>query len=152
LFPRRHGEPISGQQSCLFADRLSCEDLRGNQIRLYMSTIADTLEAALRRRALKDTELERAQASTIRTRLLKIGVRVAVTARHIWLSLSRACPLQRLFAVARARLTDTPLTLIPKPTPPRQPSIHLSPIPNIDLQRDQCADVMMRNATSGLSK
>lgn len=104
---------IKEQQLCLFADRLSCEDLRGNQIRLYFSTIAYTLVAALRRRALKDTELEHAQASTIRTRLLKIGVRIAVTARNIWLSLSQACPLQRLFAVVHARLTDSSPVLSP---------------------------------------
>jgi len=79
---------IKEQQLCLFADRLSCEDLRANQIRLYFSTVAYTLLAALRRRALKNTELEHAQASTIRVRLLKIGVRLVVTARKVWLSVT----------------------------------------------------------------
>lgn len=99
---------IKEQQLCLFADRLSCEDLRGNQIRLYFSTIAYTLLAALRRRALKGTELEHAQASTIRTRLLKIGVRILVTVRNLWLSLTQAFPLQRLFARIHACLTGPP--------------------------------------------
>jgi hypothetical protein len=99
---------IKEQQLCLFADRLSCEDLRANQIRLYFSTVAYTLLAALRRRALKNTELEHAQASTIRTRLLKIGVRIVVTARKLWLSLAQAFPLQPLFGRIHACLTGPP--------------------------------------------
>jgi Transposase DDE domain group 1 len=96
---------IKEQQLCLFADRLSCEDMRANQLRLYFSTIAYTLLAALRRRGLAGTELAHAQASTIRTRLLKIGVRVTVTARRVWLSMSQAFPLQHLFALVHRRLT-----------------------------------------------
>jgi hypothetical protein len=99
---------IKEQQLCLFADRLSCQDLRANQIRLYFSTVAYTLLAALRRRALKNTELEHAQASTIRTRLLKIGVRIVVTARNLWLSLAQAFPLQPLFGRIHACLTGPP--------------------------------------------
>ncbi len=99
---------IKEQQLCLFADRLSCEDLRANQIRLYFSTVAYTLLAALRRRALKNTELEHAQASTIRVRLLKIGVRLVVTARKVWLSMSQAFPLRPLFARIHACLTGPP--------------------------------------------
>jgi Transposase DDE domain group 1 len=98
---------IKEQQLCLFADRLSCEDMRANQLRLYFSTIAYTLLAALRRRGLAGTELEKAQASTLRTRLLKIGVRVTITARRVWLSLSQAFPLQPLFALVHRRLTLT---------------------------------------------
>jgi Transposase DDE domain group 1 len=96
---------IKEQQLCLFADRLSCQDMRANQLRLYFSTVAYTLLASLRRRGLAGTELAHAQASTIRTRLLKIGVRVKVTARRVWLSLSQAFPLQHLFATVHRRLT-----------------------------------------------
>ncbi|NJN05462.1 MAG: IS1380 family transposase [Rhodobacteraceae bacterium] len=96
---------IKEQQLCLFADRLSCQDMRANQLRLYFSTIAYTLLASLRRRALADTELAHAQASTIRTRLLKIGVRIIVTARRLWLSMSQAFPMQHLFAHVHHRLT-----------------------------------------------
>jgi hypothetical protein len=96
---------IKEQQLCLFADRLSCEDMRANQLRLYFSTIAYTLLASLRRRGLAGTELANAQASTIRLRLLKIGTRVTVTARNIWLSFSSAFPLQELFATTHRRLT-----------------------------------------------
>ena len=96
---------IKEQQLCLFADRLSCQDMRANQLRLYFSTIAYTLLASLRRRGLVGTELERSQASTIRTRLLKIGVRIRVSARRVWLAMSEAFPLQSLFAHVHHRLT-----------------------------------------------
>jgi len=95
---------IKEQQLGLFADRLSCQDMRANQVRLYLSTFAYTLLASLRRRGLAGTKLAKAQASTIRTRLLKIGVRVRVTARRIWLSMTQAFPLQTLFAHVHRRL------------------------------------------------
>jgi Transposase DDE domain group 1 len=47
---------------------------------------------------LKGTELERAQATTIRLRLLKIGAQIRITARRVWLSMASSYPLQRLFA------------------------------------------------------
>jgi Transposase DDE domain group 1 len=79
--------------------------MRANQLRLYFSAVAYTLLAALRRRGLAGTELAHAQASTIRTRILKIGVRIRVTARRVWLSLSEAFPLQPLCALVHRRLT-----------------------------------------------
>ena len=47
---------------------------------------------------------QRAQATTIRLRLLKIGARIRITARKVWLSLSSSFPLQPLFAQAWAAL------------------------------------------------
>jgi hypothetical protein len=44
---------IKEQQTGLFADRLSTESIRGNQFRLYCSSIAYMLMHALRRLALK---------------------------------------------------------------------------------------------------
>ncbi|MEJ5370083.1 MAG: transposase, partial [Bryobacteraceae bacterium] len=59
---------------------------------------------ALRRLGLKGTEMERAQATTIRLRLLKIGARIRITARKIWLSMASGFPLQGLFRQAWAQL------------------------------------------------
>jgi len=101
---------IKEQQLCLFADRTSAHTMRANQVRLFFSTLAYTLMAALRRLGLKDTPLEKAQCSTIRTRLLKIGCRVRITARHVWLSLSQSFPPQELFADIYDRLTRLPLS------------------------------------------
>jgi hypothetical protein len=96
---------IKEQQLGLFADRTSAATMRANQIRLALSTIAYTLMDALRRLGLKDTPLAKAHCSTIRTRLLKIGARVVVTARKVWVSLSQSCPLQEVFAAAYRHLT-----------------------------------------------
>ncbi|MFO0453817.1 MAG: transposase [Pseudomonadota bacterium] len=46
---------------------------------------------------LAGTELERAQATTIRLRLLKIGAQVRVTARRVWVQMAGSFPLQSLF-------------------------------------------------------
>ena len=61
------------EQMCLFADRLSTDEMKGNQLRLYFSALAYTLMEALRRLALKGTEWAEAQVDTIRLKLFKIG-------------------------------------------------------------------------------
>jgi hypothetical protein len=59
------------EQMCLFAYRLSTEEMKGNQLRLYLSALAYTLVEALRRLALKGTEWAEAQVDTIRLKLFK---------------------------------------------------------------------------------
>lgn len=98
---------IKEQQLGLFADRMSAGTMRANQIRLAMSTIAYTLMARFRQLGLRGTEMAQAQCGTIRTRLLKIGARVSVTARKIWVSLSESFPLQHLFVAIYHRLGQT---------------------------------------------
>ena len=49
------------EQMCLFADRLSTDEMKGNQLRLYFSSLAYTLMEALRRLALKGTVWAEAQ-------------------------------------------------------------------------------------------
>jgi len=82
----------------LFADRTSTRTLRGNHLRLWLSSIAYLILHDLRRLGLVGTELARAQVSTIRCRLLKIGAIVTVSVRRVYLSLSSVFPLQKLFA------------------------------------------------------
>ena len=60
--------------------------------------MAYVLMHGLRRLGLKGTELERAQATTIRLRLLKIGAQVRLTVRKIWVSLAAGHPAAHLFA------------------------------------------------------
>jgi len=78
------------EQMCLFAYRLSTEEMKGNQLRLYLSALAYTLVEALRRLALKGTEWAEAQVDTIRLKLFKIGAVVRVSARRVWLQMSSA--------------------------------------------------------------
>ena len=52
------------EQFSLFADRVSAETMRANQMRLYLSAMAYVLVSGLRRVGLKGTELAQAQVST----------------------------------------------------------------------------------------
>ena len=88
------------EQLSLFADRLSTEALRSNQLRLYFSSLAYVLVEALRRLGLAGTAWAEAQVETIRLRLLKIAAQVRITARRIWIRFSRAYPWQNVFAAA----------------------------------------------------
>ena len=85
------------EQLSLFADRVSTETMRANQVRLYLSGMAYVLVSALRRIGLQGTEMARAQATTIRLRLLKIGAQVRITARRVWVQLAQSFPWQALF-------------------------------------------------------
>jgi DDE family transposase len=93
------------EQFTLFADRVSAETLRANQLRLYFSALAYLLVCGLRRLGLKATELATAQTATIRLRLLKIGALVRVTVRRICISLPRSYPWPDLFARVHHALT-----------------------------------------------
>jgi len=85
------------EQFSLFADRVSAESMRANQMRLYWSVMAYVLVSALRRLGLKATELAQAQVSTIRTKLLKIGAQVRVSVRKVWVSMASSYPWQGLY-------------------------------------------------------
>jgi hypothetical protein len=89
---------IKEQQLGLFADRTSCQGWWANQFRLLLSSCAYVLVERLRALALTGTELARAQASTIRLKLLKIGAVVLRNTRRVRFLLSRSYPYQALFA------------------------------------------------------
>jgi hypothetical protein len=88
------------EQLSLFADRMSTESLRANQLRLYFSSLAYVLIHALRRLALAGTEWAQAQVHTIRLRLLKIAAEVRLSVRRISVSFSHAYPWKNIFAAA----------------------------------------------------
>jgi hypothetical protein len=85
------------EQLSLFAYRVSAETMRANQLRVYFAAMAYVLVHGLRRLGLQGTELERAQATTIRLRLLKIGAQIRISVRRVWLSMASSYPLQALF-------------------------------------------------------
>ena len=88
---------IKEQQLGLFSDRTSCHHWWANQFRLLLSSLAYILMSAIRRLALKDTELANAQMTTIRLKLLKIGAVILRNTRRIQFLLSSAYPLRDLF-------------------------------------------------------
>jgi hypothetical protein len=96
---------IKEQQLGLFADRTSCHDFVANQFRLLLSSLAYVLIETLRRTALAGTELAKAQASTIRLKLLKIGAWVELSVRRILIHLSESFPQRDLIESLVAHLS-----------------------------------------------
>jgi hypothetical protein len=95
---------IKEQQLDLFADRTSAHLMQVNQLRLWFASFAYILLAELRRLGLEGSGEARARCQTIRLKLFKIGARVKVSRRRIWIFLSSACPNQDLFAHVFDRL------------------------------------------------
>lgn len=102
---------IKEQQLDMFADRTSAHTMRANQLRLWFASVAYVLVNLLRHFGLEGTELERAQAGTIRLKLLKVAAIVRVSVRRVVLSLSAAAPIQRVFA----RIAEQLGTALPAP-------------------------------------
>lgn len=102
---------IKEQQLYLFADRTSAATLRANQLRLYFSAFAYCLLQALRRLALPGTQFAKAQCHTLREKLLKVGARVRMTARKLWVSLPTAYAYREVFIAAFRRLHNLPLRI-----------------------------------------
>ncbi len=92
------------EQFSLFADRVSTETMRANQMRVYLSAMAYVLISGLRRLGLRATALAEAQVSTIRTKLLKIGAQIRVTVRKVWVSMASSYPWQELYSQVWANL------------------------------------------------
>jgi hypothetical protein len=97
------------EQLMLFSDRTSTHYLRSNQLRLYFSSIAYVLLQMLRRLGLEGTELAKAQCSTIRLKLLKIGALMRITVRKVWVSLAGGYPYVGLFRQIYEKLCAVPL-------------------------------------------
>jgi Transposase DDE domain group 1 len=95
---------IKQQYLDLEADRTSTHWMASNQLRLWFSAFALLLIQRLRTLALRGTQLANATAGTIRQRLLKIGARVTVSTRRVYVRLASAFPLQSLFAQAHRAL------------------------------------------------
>ena len=88
---------IKEQKLGLLSDRTSAHKWWTNQLRVLLSAFAYVLFERMRNKALKGTELAKAQVETIRLKLLKIGAVIKRNTRSICFSLSSSCPHQHLF-------------------------------------------------------
>jgi hypothetical protein len=95
---------IKEQQLGLFADRTSCHAWYANQFRLLLSSLAYILIEGMRRLALYGTEFARAQSSTIRLKLFKIGAVITMNTRCIRFLMSSNYPYQLIFNKVARRL------------------------------------------------
>ncbi len=99
---------IKEQQLGLFADRTSCHRFVANQFRVLLAAAAYVLISHLRRHALRNTDLERAEVGTIRLKLFKIGAWIVRSVRRIVVKMSSSYTWQSLFRIVAQRLSDTP--------------------------------------------
>ena len=95
---------IKENQLDMFGDRTSCQHWWPNQFRLLLASLAYTLIEAIRRIALKGTELANAYVGTIRLKLFKIGAVILKNARRIRFLLASGCPYKELYFLAANRL------------------------------------------------
>ncbi|MGH8350532.1 MAG: IS1380 family transposase, partial [Pseudomonas sp.] len=72
-------------------DRTSCTDFRANQLRVLITAAAYVLMQEMRL-AAKGTSCERAQVSTLRDRLIKLGAWIETSVRRIVLHLPKSTP------------------------------------------------------------
>jgi len=95
---------IKESQLDMFGDRTSCQRWWPNQFRLLLSSLAYTLVEAIRRIALKGTELARAYVGTVRLKLFKIGAVILTNTRRVRFLLASGCPYQDLYFLVARRL------------------------------------------------
>lgn len=81
----------------LSAGRTSCHRFLANQFRLLLHVAASVLISVIQK-AAQGTMFEKAQASTIRLRLFKVGARIQETVRRIWIQMSSSHPNQKAWA------------------------------------------------------
>ena len=98
---------IKERQTDPFADRTSAHGVRASQLRACFSALAGVVIEIIRRFGLTGTELERAQAGTIRGKLLKIAGSIRVTTCRVRVSLSSTYCWQSLFRRVARRLVAT---------------------------------------------
>jgi len=99
---------IKEQQLGLLADRTSATYWWANQWRVLLSGLAYILINHIRTTALQKTALARAQVSTIRLKLLKIGAVIIRNTRRIRFLLSSSYPYQELFKQVAHQLNPQP--------------------------------------------
>ena len=95
---------IKENQLDMFGDRTSCQHWWPNQFRLLLASLAYTLIEAIRRIALKGTELANAYVGTIRLKLFKIGAVILKNTHRIRFLLASGCPYKELYFLAANRL------------------------------------------------
>jgi len=88
-------------------DRTSCHRFAANQLRVQLHAAAFVLFTYLRA-LLAGTAWARAQVSTLRRDLLKLGVRVKESVRRVLLQFASSCPVQHLWPLVLDRLRRRP--------------------------------------------
>ena len=125
----------------LFAEHSSSNLFDANTVRLCLSSFAHVLYNRLRQ-ALAETPLSRACPTTLR--LLKIGVRVRISARRIHVAMSGSCPDKTSFAAAWKARSDLTWFELRRPVTRKSPGMR-----GTGSARPETAELLMRGSTDG---
>lgn len=85
------------------ADRLSCHQFRANQFRLYLHQLAYLFMHTLRN-FLAGTEFEKSRITTIRSKLIKLAVRVKESCRRVLCQFSSSTPYRGIFTLVAQKI------------------------------------------------
>jgi Transposase DDE domain group 1 len=90
-------QPIGELKNGLLADRLSFHHFRANAWKLLEHVLAYALVILHREATAEIAEVARAQVSTLRERLWKVGAIVTTSVRRIWFHISSSWPQRELW-------------------------------------------------------
>jgi len=89
--------PIGEMKKGLEMDRLSAHGFRANALRLADHALAYALVVLYREGAAQVPEVAKAEVSTLRQKLWKVGAIVTTSVRRIWIRFSETWPYQQLW-------------------------------------------------------
>ena len=98
--------PIGELKNGLHADRLSFHHFRANAFKLLEHVMAYALVVLHREATAALPEVAKAEVSTLRQRLWKVGALVTTSVRRIWFHFAETWPYRDLWVRVRAALTQ----------------------------------------------
>ena len=108
-------KPISEMKNGLQMDRLSFHRFRANSLKLLEHTLAYALVVLHREATAALPEVAKAQVSTLRPLLWKVGAVVQTSVRRIWFHFSETWPHRELFVRVYQAVQDFVQSLRPAP-------------------------------------
>lgn len=107
--PRGNFERVFDElKNGLKADRLSCHSFIANQFRLLIAVFLYEFVEYFSENCLKNTEFRNVEPETLRRALIKIGARVKVTIRRLWVECCSSYPYKNLIAIILNRIRNIP--------------------------------------------
>jgi DDE family transposase len=108
-------QPIGELKNGLHMDRLSFHRFRANSLKLLEHTLAYALVVLHREATAALPEVAKAQVSTLRPMLWKVGAVVKTSVRRIWFHVSETWPHRQLFVRVYQAVQDFVQSLRPAP-------------------------------------
>ncbi len=90
------------------ADRLSCHSFIANQFRLLIAVFLYEFVEYFSEYCLMKTDLRNVEPETLRRTIIKIGARVKITVRRLWIECCSSYPYQNLIDTILSRIKNIP--------------------------------------------